>query len=115
MIEFISYEEFPEDNYTKEIVYLQIEGKYRVAYVPRMMKTGEKKWFPMSTGAIKNGQRQYFPAIEYDSTFVKKDIEAFLESRPWEKTQIIQQQQKPQQTYTHKDENNQEFQGYLPF
>ncbi len=85
MIEFISYEQFPEDNYTKELVYLQIDGKYRVAYVAKIGKSGNTFWTPVSIGITQNGAKKYFPAIVYDSNFLEKEIQELLKSRPWEK------------------------------
>lgn len=111
MIEFISYEQFPEDNYTKELVYLQIDGKYRVAYVSKTGKSGQQFWTPLSAGIIKNGQRTYYQAIEYDSSFLKKDIDAFMETRPWEKNNPAHKQQHQQQNYAPQES----FQDELPF
>ena len=56
MIEFISHEEFPEDNYTKELVYLQIDGK-RYGYVRKQMQNGNKFWAAISLGVQKNGKK----------------------------------------------------------
>ena len=84
MIEFISYEEFPEDPYIKEMVYLQIEPQSRIAYVRKPMKNGGMFWSPISCAVMKNGAKKYFDSIELDSNFLKKDILAFLEARSWD-------------------------------
>lgn len=87
MIKLIDYIQFPEDNYTKELVYLEIDGK-RFAYVAKMGKSGHTFWAPVSIGITRNGKKEYFPAFMFDSNFLEKDIKAFLESRPWNKTNI---------------------------
>lgn len=87
MIEFISHETFPEDQYTKELCYLQITlggEKIRIGYVRKTMKNGGLFWGPMSTGLTKNGSKKYFDAVIYDSNFLTKDIMQFLEARSWE-------------------------------
>ena len=83
-IEFISHEHFPEDEYTKELVYLCIEGKFRVAYIRKNAKNGGLFWAPASIGIMKNGAKQYFAAFMQDSNFLEKDIKDYLEGRKWE-------------------------------
>lgn len=84
MIEFISHEFCNEDPYIKEIVYLSIDPKARIAYVRKTMKTGGMFWAPISCAINVNGAKKYFDSIEWDSNFLKKDILAFLEARSWE-------------------------------
>jgi hypothetical protein len=87
MIEYISHQDFPEDQYTKELCYLQLTlggEKIRIGYVRKMMKNGCLFWSPMSTGLAKNGSKKYYDAVIYDSNFLIKDIMAFLEARSWE-------------------------------
>src|SRR5689334_11677574 len=83
-IEFISHDAFPEDQYTKELVYLCIEGKYRIAYVRKAAKNGGLFWSVANVGATRNGQKEYFPAFLQDSNFLESDIKDFLEKRKWE-------------------------------
>ena len=84
-IEFISHESFPSDQYTKEIVYLCLESKYRIAYIRKEAKNGGTFWDVMSLGISKNGVKQYYQSFMQDSSFLEKDIKAFLDSRSWEK------------------------------
>ena len=87
MIEFISHEYFPEDEYTKEICYIQLtlgSEKIRIGYMRKTMKNGGLFWGPMGTGLAKNGSKKYYAAVIYDSNFLTKDIMAFLEDRSWE-------------------------------
>lgn len=83
-IEFISHEAFPEDEYVKELVYLCLESKYRVAYVRKKTKTGGLFWSPANVGITKNGRREYFATFMLDSQFMEQDIRKFLEDRSWE-------------------------------
>ena len=83
-IEFVSHEAFPEDEYTKELVYLCLDGKYRIAYVRKAAKNGGMFWSVASVGATKNGKKEFFEAFMQDSNFLEKDIKNFLDSRSWE-------------------------------
>jgi len=89
-IEFISHDSFPEDEYTKEIVYLCLEGKYRIAYVRKAAKNGGLFWSVANIGATRNGQKEFFPAFIQDSNFLEKDIKTFLENRVWEGRSVHQ-------------------------
>lgn len=83
-IEFVSHDNFPEDEYTKEIVYLCLEGKYRICYVRKKATSGGLFWSVASASAKRNGAKEYFPAFMQDSNFLEKDIKDFLERRAWE-------------------------------
>ncbi len=83
-IEFISHESFPEDEYTKELVYLCLEEKFRVAYVRKPSKNGGSFWSVASVGVKKNGTKEYFAAFLQDSNFLERDIKDFLDNRKWE-------------------------------
>ena len=71
-IEFISHEAFPEDEYTKELVYLCLEGKYRIAYVRKAAKNGGLFWSGVSVGISKNGKKEFYDAFMQDSNFLEK-------------------------------------------
>lgn len=81
---YVSHEKFPEDQYTKELVYLLLDDKYRVAYVRKQAKNGGLFWDVASIGATKDGSKAYFEAFMQDSTFLEKDIKRFLDERSWE-------------------------------
>jgi len=83
-IEFVSHDSFPEDEYTKELVYICIDGKYRVAYVRKKSQTGGLFWSVASLGLSRNGKKEYYPAFIQDSNFLDRDIKDFLEKRKWE-------------------------------
>lgn len=88
-IKFVSHEEFPEDQYTKELVYLLINDQYRVAYVRKQSKTGGLFWSPVNLSVTKDGAKVYYEAFLQDSSFLEKDIKRFLESKPWEGKQAL--------------------------
>lgn len=84
-IKFVSHEEFPDDLYTTELVYLLIDDKYRIAYVRKKSKTGGKFWGAPSVAITSNGCKVYFECFLQDSSFLEKDIKKFLDDRLWEK------------------------------
>jgi hypothetical protein len=87
MIEFISHDEFPDDSYVKEIVYIQISG-VRYGYVAKMTRSGNTFWDEISVGVSLNGEKKYFKAFKFDSEFLKDDILAFLKARSWTKKTV---------------------------
>lgn len=95
-IEFISHDSFPEDEYTKELVYLCLDGKFRVAYVRKKASNGGMFWSVVSAGITRNGKKEYFPAVMQDSNFLEQDIKKFLDSRSWEGRSVHQSAYTPQ-------------------
>lgn len=89
-IKFVSHEKFSDDQYTKELVYLLIDDKYRVCYVRKEAKTGGLFWSVPSVGVTKGLEKEYFESFMQDSAFLEKDIRDFLKKRPWEKSENIQ-------------------------
>lgn len=83
-IKFVSQESFPEDQYTKEIVYLCLDDKYRVAYVRKQSKNGGLFWGVVNASVTKQGTKAYYEGFMQDSSFLEKDIKDFLEKRNWE-------------------------------
>lgn len=98
--EFISHDSFPEDEYVKEIVYLCLEGKYRVAYVRKKAQNGGMFWSIPSVSATRQGKKEYYPGFMQDSNFLEKDIKDFLDKRKWESNRpaisMIQSVHQPQ-------------------
>ena len=84
MIKYVSHEAFPDDQYIKEIVYLQFDPQCDIAYVRKPMKNGGLFWSPMSSAVMKDGNKKYINSIEIDSNSFKKQILEFLEARSWE-------------------------------
>lgn len=83
-IKFVSHHEFPDDPYTKELVYLCVDDKYRVAYVRKQAKNGGMFWSVPNVSAVKDGVKSHYETFLQDSTFLEKDIRSFLEKRSWE-------------------------------
>ena len=83
-IQFVSHQEFPQDPYTQELVYLCIDEKYRVAYVRKTAKNGGRFWSVPSISVTKDGVKTFYETFMQDSSFLEKDIKAFLEKRSWE-------------------------------
>ena len=82
--EFISHESFPEDPYTCEAVVFCIDGKHRVTYLRKKLKTGAMFWDVMSAGVKQHGETKYLKSYSQDSNFLAEDIKHFLEARSWE-------------------------------
>lgn len=99
-ISFVSHEYFPEDEYTKELVYLCLDQLYRVGYVRKKTKHGGFFWDVISLGITKDGKKEFYPSFIQDSNFLERDIKDFLDKRKWEdgKSQVMKEQslfQKP--------------------
>ena len=88
-IKFVSHEQFPEDQYTKELVYLLIDDKYRVGYVRKQSKKGGQYWGVPSVAITKDGSKTYYECFLQDSSFLEKDIKKFLDDRLWEKKAFV--------------------------
>jgi hypothetical protein len=83
--DFVSHDEFPEDKYIKEVVYLCLDGKHRVGYVKKIMQNGGMFWDVISTSATKGESRVNLKGYITDSNFLHEDIMHFLKTRGWEK------------------------------
>jgi len=106
--EFVSHQDFPEDEYIKEAVVLCLEGKYRVTYLKRILQNGSQFWSVVSTSVKKNGKKMFLPGFEADSTFLNRDITNYLNERLWESPQA---KVWPERTTSMKDVQNDE----MPF
>lgn len=83
-IKFVSHDSFPDDQYIKELVYLCLDEKFRVAYIRKQAKSGGLFWGVMSASISKDGVKSYYDSFMQDSSFMDKDIKDFLEKRKWE-------------------------------
>jgi hypothetical protein len=83
--EFVSHENYPEDEYTKEAVVLCIEKKHRVTYVRKKMTNGGMFWDVISAAVKHHGEKKYLKSYSQDSNFLYEDIKSYLENRSWEK------------------------------
>lgn len=89
LFEFVSHEYFPEDQYTKEVVVLCLEGKYRVSFLRKSLKNGSMFWSVVSASVSKNGEKSFVQGFEADSSFLNKDIMNFLNARSWESNSVF--------------------------
>ena len=85
--EFVSHENYPEDEYTKESVTLCIDKLHRVVYLRKKLQDGRMFWDVISAAVKQNGEKKYLKSYSQDSNFLHEDIKHFLESRGWEKQQ----------------------------
>lgn len=83
-IKFVSHDSFPDDQYIKELVYLCLDDKFRVAYIRKQAKSGGLFWGVMSASISKDGVKSFYDSFMQDSSFMDKDIKDFLEKRKWE-------------------------------
>lgn len=83
--EFVSHENYPEDEYTKESVTLCIDKLHRVVYLRKKLQDGRMFWDVISAAVKQNGEKKYLKAYSQDSNFLAEDIKHFLDSRSWEK------------------------------
>ena len=83
MIKYVESFKFPDDNFTKELVYLEIDGK-RFGYVLKLSKSGAEFWDEISVGVTVQAEKKYFKAFKFDSQFLRDDILTFLKERAWE-------------------------------
>jgi len=71
-IKFVSHESFQDDPYIKELVYLCLDDKYRVAYVRKQSKNGGMFWGVICASILKDGVKSYYEGFMQDSSFLDK-------------------------------------------
>ena len=81
--QFVSHEAFPEDQYTSEIVYIQLQG-LRIGYCHKKMQNGGSYWDVMGQSVTRAGQKESYKAIRFGDNFLAEDIKDFLKRRRWE-------------------------------
>ncbi len=86
VFDFVSHENYPQDQYIAESVVLCFDSKYRVTYVRKKMQNGGMFWAEISAAVSKNGQKKYLKSFTQDSNFLAEEIKSFLEGRQWEKS-----------------------------
>jgi len=97
-IKFVSHHYFPDDLYTREVVYISVDDKFSFAYVSRKTKNGDYFWATPSVSLSKDGAKVYLASFLLDSSFLDREIKAFLALRPWETVQPVTQAQTPKVT-----------------
>lgn len=83
LFEFVSHEEFPEDKYVKEIVYLLVNG-LRIGYVHKLMQNGGSFWDVMGCSVTRGGEKETHKAVKFGDAFLADDIKEYLKRRRFE-------------------------------
>jgi len=90
---FAGHDTFPEDDYTKEVVYIDVKGEdcyYRQAWTRKVTSKGGSFWDVISAGVTKNGKKEYLKGMQCSDNFFEKDVKEYLKNREWEKGQKSQ-------------------------
>ena len=77
-LELMSYETYPEDQYTSAVANVRIDGKYIVAMFQKKSKDGGTFWAPASASVTKNGVKSYVQGFMLDSRFEEKRLTDFV-------------------------------------
>lgn len=74
-IELVKYEEFPNDQYTKAVAVLCVDGKYNICFGKKSTKDGGSYWSSPSFGVVDSkGTKEYYEGFAMDS---KKEDQKF--------------------------------------
>ncbi len=76
--ELISYTEYPDDQWTKAIVEVCIDGKYNIAYGKKVKKDGAVMWKPASHNVTKDGVKEYIDGFKLDSNKLDTQLDDFI-------------------------------------
>ena len=80
----VGHEQYPEDKYIKEVVYVEVEGGYRHGYIHKIMQDGGSFWDVMGASVTVNGKKEFLKAVKYADNFLQEDIKEFLKKRKFE-------------------------------
>lgn len=86
-LELISYEEYPDDQYTKAVAIIAIDNEHVVAYAKKKTKDNNYFWAPPSIGVTKNGSKVYIDCYMNNYRIKEKQIQEFIK----EKTRMLSQ------------------------
>ena len=75
-LELVSYQDYPQDQYTKAVCIVCIDNKYVVAYGKKVTKEGKEWWQSASMSVTKDGVKQFIDGFCLDS---KKENEKILD------------------------------------
>ena len=97
MFEYVngSHESYPGDQFTMESLILCFEGKYRVRYVRKKMKSGGLFWDVPTASVTVFGERKHLKSFVVDSNFLNEDIKNFLDGRSWTKSKAEPKESNP--------------------
>jgi len=80
-LELVSYKEYPQDQYTKAICTICIDGKYNVSYGKKLSKEGKSWWAPATFQVTENGAKEYVDGFEMDSNKANEKLIEFVKSQ----------------------------------
>lgn len=78
-LEFLDYQQFPQDPYTNAIVEICIDGKHIVTYGQKKMKDGGMFWGPASISVTDGTKKIHFKGYQVDSQRDHDQIVRFIE------------------------------------
>jgi hypothetical protein len=81
--EFVSHQQFTDDKYIKEIVYILVNG-LRIAFVHKIMQTGGSFWDVMANSVTVGEKKESHKAVKFGDAFLIDDIKDYLKRRKWE-------------------------------
>lgn len=91
---FAGHETFPEDDFMKEVVWIDVKGEdcfFRLAYGRKVFRNGGSMWDAISAGVNKDGKKKWIKGAECNDNFFDKEVKEFLKNRSWENKQKVQQ------------------------
>lgn len=74
----ISYQEYPEDQYTKAIAIVRIDGKHCVSYAKKQTKDGNTFWAPATHSVTENGKKTFIEGYLNESRSTDKALIEFV-------------------------------------
>src|SRR5215475_3028152 len=77
-LELISFKEYPEDQYTKAVAVVCLDGKYNIAYGKKITKDGKCWWGTASLQVTENGKKEYIDGFSMDSNKENTKILEFI-------------------------------------
>jgi len=110
-IELVSYEEFPEDEYTLAIATVCIDNEHVVSYAKKKTKEGNFFWSTPTIGVKKGGSKVYVECYLNNSRIKEKKILEFIK----EKTRTLAQGGRVELTASLAANQNEASNEQLPF
>ena len=98
--QFINHQHLPEDEYTKEIAFILVNG-IELLYTRKKTKEGKLFWTEANVGITKDGKKIYIPGFSQDSKKIEKEIREFLDAKGWEQQKITTAQPPTNSYYPH--------------
>lgn len=85
-LEFLDYQQFPEDPYVCAIAEICIDGRHIVTFAQKKNKDGGKFWCSPTVSATNGTEKSHFKAYKSDSVKMNDQILKFIEQHVKEMT-----------------------------